>query len=154
MQGSHEINHRRQGGFTLLEVAFGIGLLGLVAVSVMATIATCSSSQNYFREREEAQEAARAQLEEVIAWRDFNTLRTTFHGRMFNAGPLTSPDPDAVGPGTIRVTELQPDLLRISALVDWVSPASGVHRFELSTLVANRKATVLVDRSGTGGAGA
>jgi len=131
-------------GFTLLEVSFGLALLSLISVSVMATIVTCTRSQNYLREHDSAREAVRGKLEEVIAWSDFSNLTARFDGQTFAADSLTGPAGADDPPGRVTVTGLRTDLARVDVRVEWQSPEVGNHFFELSTYVANGNATALV----------
>ena len=89
----------REGGFTLLEVSFGLAIVGIIAVSVMATMVTCSKAQSYYRERAVAREAARSKMEEILAWKDFCGLVSKFDGGEFDAAFLQAPASDPVAAG-------------------------------------------------------
>ena len=141
----------RRDGFTLIEVSFGLAIIGIIAVSVMATIVTCSKSQNYHRERAIAREAARSKMEEVLAWREFQTLVETFDNTTFDAGTLITgdfeevvvkegedpPDPVAIPPGMVDAELVSPYLARVTVRVEWESPARGMQDYEVTTMVAD-----------------
>lgn len=155
----------REPGFTLLEVTFGLSILGVIAVSVLATIVTCSKAQSYYRERSIAREAARAQMERILAWREFYTLVETFDGHGFSAGPLEPvplppspppvveegedppPPPPPPLPGRVSVEKVSPTLVRVSVRVDWVSPARGEESYELTSAIVDDRLDALVDVS-------
>ena len=146
----------RESGFTLLEVSFGLAIVGVIAVSIMATIVTCSKAQSYYRERAVAREAARSKMEEVLAWKDFCGLVPAFDGGEFDAdvrvapalGPVAEGDPVAsveVGrsPGSVSVVKLSPHLVRVVVRVEWQSPARGNQQYEISTRIVDEGLNIL-----------
>lgn len=135
-------------GFTLLETCFAMFILALLALNTVATLATCMRIDNSNREREQAHLAARNQMETILAWPDYGTLKTKFNDTWFTAGTLLAP-PYATGgsgdanasPGRVTVDDTNPDLLRVTVRVDWTI-SEGADSLELSTLIANPQATV------------
>lgn len=147
-QGIESRSKVRSQGFTLLETCFAMFILALLALNTVATLATCMRIDNSNREREQAHAAARNQMETILAWPDYATLKTKFNDTGFTAGTMLAPPDSNAGqgmarptPGWVTVDATNPDLLRVTVRVDW-RISEGADSLELSTLIANPQATV------------
>ena len=129
-------------------------MLGTLGVSVRAG--------NANRGREAARVAAQAQLERVLAWPDYTTVKTQFDGVLFPAGTLAtldaknklaemipldgstiaSVDASEVLPGRITVDDTTPELLLVTSQVIWDSPGVGRNTIEISVQLADPEWTV------------
>ncbi len=87
---------RREGGFTLIEVAIAISLLGIVVASLMAATARLTRSVTDDRVRTIATAAVDAQLALARSWPTYTTLSATYAGTTANT-PL---------PGLTRTTTI------------------------------------------------
>ena len=126
---------KRTAGFTLVEISISILILTVLAVSVLGSYGVALKSQSSTRDREVAVQAARTQMEQILAWPDFTTLVAAFNNSPFAAGTLegTSDPPNA---GIVTVDGTNPDLLLIRATVTWISPR-GEESLAFSTSLVN-----------------
>lgn len=131
--GSITASSSRQGGFTLLEIAFAVAILLMLGASMTAFFAVSTRVQNSNRNREIARIAATSKLEEILAWPNPATIPATFSGTTFTAGPLQGPGGNL--PGRVTVDATNPALLVVTVNVDWIDvPADD--SFELSVMIA------------------
>lgn len=124
----------RREGFTLLEIAFSVALLVVLASSVIAFFALSEKMQSTSRAREVARVAAVSKMEEIKAWLNYDTLAAAFSETSFPAWPLIGPGGGA--PGTVSVDSTNPDLLLFTVTVVWEGPG-GNDGLEVSTRIAN-----------------
>jgi type II secretory pathway pseudopilin PulG len=145
----------RQRGLTLVEMAVAAGVLTFILAGITSTLTTSRRHNGMNRERTVAWQAARAQMEEVLAYPDFATLKSVFDGRGFAAGTGTDTlraqdgDPDGL-PGRVTVASATAAggvapasgagastlLHYVTVEVVWRG-AGGNERVELSTLVSD-----------------
>jgi len=133
-----------QGGLTLLEVVVGLAILALIALSVVAVMGTTLRADSANRDREAVRVTMRSQMEGVLAWQDYDSLRANFDGTRFNVGSLVSPSGESQA-GQITVDSTNPDLLRVTILFSWSAPY-GSDTMELSTLISRPEGTVALPR--------
>lgn len=127
-----------RGGFTLVEIAFSVLIMTVLAVSVLAVFWTNTRAQTSNRDRETARIAASSKMEEILAWLDYDTLVATFTNpphTPFAADDLV--EPGGGPPGTVIIDDTDPDLLQIAVRVTWIGPSNIVESFELTTALAN-----------------
>ncbi len=124
----------RREGFTLLEIAFSVALLVVLASSVIAFFGLSENMQSTSRAREIARVAAVSKMEEIMAWLDYDTLAAAFADTSFTAWPLIGPGEGA--PGSVSVDSTNPDLLLVTITVDWEGSV-GDDGLEVSTTIAN-----------------
>lgn len=124
---------QRRGGFTLIEIAFAVAVLTLLAGSMTAFFAVSTRVQNSNRNREIARMAATSKMEEILAWPDYTTLVATFTGTTFTTGTLEGQGGNP--PGSVTIDATNPALLEVAVVVAWVDP-QGNDSFELSTWIA------------------
>ena len=131
-------------GFTLLELSMVVGLVGVVAVTLMGALLSTVKVDGAMREREEAMWAVRSQLEQVVAWPDFGSLVTQWDGFIFAIGSLEGSQGPGTLPGRVEVDDSDPDLVRVTVRADWAGTYDE-NSFELSTLVSDSNATIVVE---------
>ena len=122
-------------GFTLLEIAFSVVVLTVLAASVLAFFGTTTRIQTTNREREVARTAAGSKMEEILAWLDYATLFDNFSGTTFSAGTLQAPGGGP--PGAVIIDNTDPNLLSITVRVTWIGPSEITDTFKLSTSITN-----------------
>ena len=123
-------------GFTLVEIAIAAFLLGILGMAVSATAANSFRINAVVSQQGEVREAARAQMEDIVAWPDYATLTNQFDGTVFQVGALTGPQGVGDPPGTVTVDDTNPNLLDITVRVQWIGPM-GTENFELRTMLTN-----------------
>lgn len=124
----------RQRGFSLIELAVTLSVFTLLASGLAASVAANSSLNRSTRQADVAREIARGQIEEILAWEDFNTVGLAFDGRRFPAGELVHPDGGL--PGTIDIDSSDPTLTFVVVRIDWVGER-GAEVLALRTRLAD-----------------
>ena len=124
-----------EDGVSLIEVALSIGLIAVVATAVAATVGSGLRMTRSTAERSLAREAARSQLEQVLAWGDFNTLDDQFNGLEFPVSYL-APATGNPSVGRVDVVSLGPVLRDITVTVSWQG-AYGTDSIVLQTWKGN-----------------
>ena len=129
---------RQGGGFTLVEIAFSVAIMTVLAASVLVVFWSTTRAQTLNRERETAMVAASSKMEEILAWMNYDTLAGTFTNpphNPFAAGSLVAPSGGP--PGTVVVDDTNPGLLQVAVRVIWVGPSNVVENLELTTSIAD-----------------
>ncbi len=131
----------RSPGFTIIELTLAVGLLALIAVSMLSALLATSKANTAMRERDQAIWAIRSQLEQIIAHPDFSSVTSTFNDMEFPIGNLEGTNgPDSL-PGHVTVDTVEPNLLRVTVRAEWVD-TSGGDSLEVSTLIADPDVTI------------
>lgn len=125
----------REAGFTLVELTASAGILLVVGAALTLSMVAGISLNNTVRERDQAREAGRDQMERVLSWQNFPTLASTFDGTTFPVDGLTGPDDGATPPGLITVDASNPALLVIAVTVTWAQ-AGNSDFVQLHTMLA------------------
>lgn len=138
---------RGSDGFSLIEVVTALSLLAVVALSMGGGLVATLRANRSISEREQARTAVASQLEEILAWPDFDTLTSMFHDRIFAAGDLQGLAGPGTLPGSVQVESVNPLLLNVVVRAEWAG-VDGDNSFELTTMVSN----LSPDAGGGGGA--
>lgn len=133
---------RSESGFTLVETVMALAVLTVLLLATSTTLAATARASAATRERALAAEAARGQIEEIVAWPDFASVQATFDGLGFaavaGARTLAARAGDADGLcGRVTVRPAGAGLLRVSVRVEWRGLA-GEDAVALETFVAER----------------
>ena len=125
---------RPEAGFTLIEVAIAMLVLGVLALSVGATMVTNFRTADLVDQQGVAREATRSKVEEILAWPTFETTADQFDGETFDVAPLARIN--GALPGTVVIDDTDPTLLVIVVRVDWLGPW-GDEGYEVRTMRTN-----------------
>ena len=132
--------HERNQGISLLEVAIAISVLGVVALTLVGSLALGARAEQEMHDYNMALWTAQSEMERVVAWPDFTTIATQFDAQEFAVVGL---EPVVAGgfPGAIVVDDTDPDMLRVFVRVEWME-AGQFHSLEVATSVANPEGSI------------
>ena len=112
-----------ESGLTLVELVIALSIFIILAAGLSASMVAGLRLNSDTRSRDDAREAARSQMEIILAWNDYDTLAANYDGATFSHG-------------TVGVDATNPDLLEIRLTVTWEA-STGPLTFQLVTMIAN-----------------
>ncbi len=112
-----------ESGLTLVELIVALSIFIILAAGLSASMVAGLRLNTDTRNRDNAREAARSQMEVILAWNDYDTIAANYDGMSFSHG-------------TVSVDATNPDLLEVRLTVTWEA-STGPETFQLLTMIAN-----------------
>ena len=113
------MKHRREAGFSLLEVVIALAIIAIALLGIVSTFVHSINMGESEREQQIAKQAASKKIEEIRT-ATFDTLYATYNGDTFAVDKLVhAGGPGGKGLGTVAVDNTNADLLEIQVTVQW-----------------------------------